>query len=82
MCEWDNTTRSQLWEQKLWTPSTSLEPWSKNVLRKSLVDPKKMLWPPIHIKLGMIKKNFKLCQKLELVLSTLAKRFLICRRPN
>jgi hypothetical protein len=42
---------------KQWTPRTSLEPGSKIILRKSLVDPKKILLPHLRIQLG-IKKQF------------------------
>jgi hypothetical protein len=35
MCEWNSRARCQHWEQKHWTPTTSLEPGSKNILRKS-----------------------------------------------
>jgi hypothetical protein len=52
-------------KQKHWTPRTSLETGSKNILRRSLVDPKKMLLPPLHMKLGIMKqfaKNWKVCQ--------------------
>jgi hypothetical protein len=38
MCEWDSRARSPTWEQKHLTPGTSLEPGSKNSLRKILVD--------------------------------------------
>jgi hypothetical protein len=67
MCEWDSRARSQNWEQKHWKPGISLEPGSKNILRKSLVDPKKILLPPLHIKLGITKKFVKaLPKKLEI----------------
>jgi hypothetical protein len=83
MCEWDSRARSQHWEQKHWTPGTSLEPGSQNILRKSLVDRKKILMPPLHMKLGIMKQLVKsLPKKLEIFSSTFAKRFLICRRPN
>jgi hypothetical protein len=59
MCEWDSRTRSQHWEQKHWTPRTSLELGSKNILRISLVDPKKILLPPLRIKLGIMKQFVK-----------------------
>jgi hypothetical protein len=45
MYEWDSRATSQHWEPKCWTPRTSLEPGSKNILSKSLVDPKKILLP-------------------------------------
>jgi hypothetical protein len=59
MCEWDSRARSQHWEQKHWTPKIFLEPGSKNILRKSLVDPKKILLPPLQIKLGIMKQFVK-----------------------
>jgi hypothetical protein len=62
MCEWDSRARSQHWEQKHCAPRTSLEPGSKNILRKSLVDPKEILLPPL-IKLGIMKPFFKVLPK-------------------
>jgi hypothetical protein len=43
----------------IWKPTISLKPGSKNILRKSLVDPKKILLPPFHIKLGIMKRFVK-----------------------
>jgi hypothetical protein len=63
MSEWDSTARSQHWEQKQWTPRTSLEPGSKNILRKSLVGPKKILLPPLRIILGIVKQFVKALSK-------------------
>jgi hypothetical protein len=51
----DSGTRSQNWEQNHWTPRIPLEPGSKNILRKSLADPKKILKPVFHFKLGIMK---------------------------
>jgi hypothetical protein len=82
ICEWDSIARSQHWEQKHWTPRTSLEPGSKNILRESLVDPKKILLPPLHIKLGIIKQFVNALPKTGNFFKYLAKHFLICRRPN
>jgi hypothetical protein len=55
MCEWDSRARSQHREQKHWTPRTFVEPGSENILRKILTDPKKILMPPLRIKLGIMK---------------------------
>jgi hypothetical protein len=75
MCEWDSRTRSQHWEQKHWTLRTSLEPGSKNILRKSLVDPKKILLPPLHIKLGIMKPFVKAFSKTGNCFKYLCKKF-------
>jgi hypothetical protein len=63
MCEWDSRARSHHWEQKHWTTRISLEPGSKNILHKSLVDPKKILLPTLHIKLGIMKQFVKALPK-------------------
>jgi hypothetical protein len=59
MREWDSSARSRHWEQKHWTPRTSVEPGSKNILDKSLVNWKKILLPPLHITLGIMKQFVK-----------------------
>jgi hypothetical protein len=73
MCEWDSRARSQHWQQKHWTTRMSLKPGSKNILLKRLVDPKKILLPPLHIKLGIIKQFLKTLPKMEIVSNTFAK---------
>jgi hypothetical protein len=45
--------------RNIWKPRIPLKPGSKNILRKSLVDPKKILLPPLHIKLGIMKQFVK-----------------------
>jgi hypothetical protein len=75
MCEWDIRARSQHWEQKHRTPGISLEPGSKNILCKSLVDPKKILLPPLHIKLGIMKQFVKALPKTGNFFKYLCKTF-------
>jgi hypothetical protein len=67
--------RSQHWEQKHWTPRTSLEPGSKNILYKSLVDPKKILLPPLRIKLGIMKQFVKALPKTGNCFKNLCQKF-------
>jgi hypothetical protein len=52
LCEWDSIAWSQHWKQKQWPSRVSLTPDAKNIARESLVDPQKVLLPPLHIKLG------------------------------
>jgi hypothetical protein len=63
MCEWDSRAGSKHWEKKHWTPRTFLEPGSKYMLRKSFVGPKKILLPPLLIKLGIMKLFVKVLSK-------------------
>jgi hypothetical protein len=74
MCEWDSRATSQHCEQKHWKPRTS-EPGSNSILRKSLIDPKKILMPPLHIKLGMVKQFVKALPKTGNCFKYLRKKF-------
>lgn len=56
LCEWDSRDRKQHYEKQNWPIRKALIPGLKNVERKSLVDPKKILLPPLHIKLGLMKQ--------------------------
>jgi len=59
LCEWDSRDRAKHWTKKVWPKRTSLVPGSKNVLRESLVEPNKVILPPLHIKLGLMKQFVK-----------------------
>jgi hypothetical protein len=52
-----------------------LEPEKKNIMRKSLVDPKKILLPPHHIKLGIMKQFAKALPKTGNCFKYLGKTF-------
>jgi hypothetical protein len=75
LCEWDSRVKSQHWEQKHWTPRTSLEPGSKNILHRSLVDPNKILLPPLHMKSGIMKQFVKALPKTGNCFKYLCKKF-------
>jgi hypothetical protein len=75
MREWDNRARSQNCEQKHWKPRACVEPGSKNILRKSLVDPEKLLLPPLHIKLGKMKQFVKSLPKTGNCFKYICKKF-------
>jgi hypothetical protein len=63
LCEWDSRARKEHWEKKLWQPRLSLTPGSKNIVSETLVDPSKVLLPPLHIKLGLMKQFVKALDK-------------------
>lgn len=63
LCEWDSRDRQQHWVKKDWPQREHLTPGSKNVLHASLVDPEKILLPPLHIKLGLMKQYVKALDK-------------------
>jgi hypothetical protein len=59
ICEWDSPAQDKHWTQRQWTQRARLITGCKNILRKSLVDPGKMILPPLHIELGLIKQFVK-----------------------
>lgn len=59
LCEWDSRDRNHHWTRKQWPARDKLEPGSKNVVHEHLIDPSKVLLPPLHIKLGLIKQFVK-----------------------
>ncbi|GFW25148.1 uncharacterized protein TNCV_2262061 [Trichonephila clavipes] len=56
--EWGSCDRKQHYVKQTWPIRKALIPGVKNVERQSLVDPK-ILFPPLHIKLGLMKQFVK-----------------------
>lgn len=75
LCEWDSRARDQHWTKKIWPNRRHLEPGSKNIVRVSLVDPKKILLPPLHIKMGLMKQFVKALTKTESCFQYLCTKF-------
>ncbi|GFU71227.1 uncharacterized protein TNCV_3782131 [Trichonephila clavipes] len=65
LCEWDSRDRKQHYVKQTWPITKALIPGVKNVERQSLVDPKMILFPPLHIKLGLMKQFVKALNKGE-----------------
>lgn len=63
LCLWDSRADKQHYVQRDWPARTHLEPGSHNVLSRNLVDPQKILLPPLHIKLGLMKNFVKALDK-------------------
>lgn len=74
LCLWDSIDRQNHWKQKNWPPR-SLVVGEKNVLRDTLVPPEKVLLPPFHIKLGLMKQFVKALPKDSECLKYLGSRF-------
>jgi hypothetical protein len=55
--------RKNHYVKKEWPVRKTLVPGVKNVEKESLVDPKKILLPPLHIKLGLMKQFVKALPK-------------------
>jgi hypothetical protein len=63
LCEWDSRDRKQHYVKKKWPPRDRMTPGNKNVLRLPLVASNKVLMPPLHIKLGLMKNFVKALSK-------------------
>ncbi|GBN55326.1 hypothetical protein AVEN_28812-1 [Araneus ventricosus] len=59
LCLWDSRARDLHWTKTDWSLRGALTPGEKNVINTTLVPPKKVLLPYLHIKLGLMKKFIK-----------------------
>jgi hypothetical protein len=59
LCEWDSRARESHYVRKVWPMRSTYVPGVKNIVQIPLVDPKKILMPPLHIKLGLVKNFVK-----------------------
>ncbi len=59
LCLWDSRCRSQHYIHKNWPPRGTDVPGTSNIKNMPLVDKAKLLLPPLHIKLGLMKQLVK-----------------------
>jgi len=59
LCEWDSRARGTHYSRKHWPHRQSLTSGIKNVIHKPLIKPSKVLPPPLHINLGLMKNFVK-----------------------
>ena len=59
ICLWDSRASTEHLIRKEWPTRESMEVGGKNIIRKPLVDRNKIVFPPLHIKLGLIKQFVK-----------------------
>jgi len=63
LCYWDSRARSQNYIQKDWPKRKSNVTGTKNVCQTPIVDSSKIILPPLHIKLGLMKNFVKALNK-------------------
>lgn len=56
ICKWDSRDRAQHYVKKEWPAREQLVPGASNIINEPLVDREKILFPPLHIKLGLMKQ--------------------------
>ena len=59
LCEWDSHARGIRCSRKHWPHRQSLTPGMRNIIHNPLIKPSKVLPPPLHIKLGLLKNFVK-----------------------
>ena len=63
LCLWDSRAKTKHYEQEQWPERKEFTPGKKNILNQALVDPSKVLLPPLHIKLSLMKQYVKSLDK-------------------
>ena len=56
LCEWDSRSRDEHYVKKVWPARKNFIPGKLNIVNNNLVPIKKVLLPPLHIKLGLMKQ--------------------------
>ena len=64
LCLWDNWADNQHYVRQEWLLRQGLKPGLHNVQSHSHIEPNKILLPPLHIKLGVLK-NFVMARDRE-----------------
>ena len=59
LCYWDSRANEEHWVRKEWPPKNTIKPGEKNIVNNPMVDRKNITLPPLHIKLGLMKKFVK-----------------------
>ncbi|KAI6649576.1 hypothetical protein LOD99_6742 [Oopsacas minuta] len=63
LCLWDSRAKSEQYSRQSWPARTNLNVGDKNIIHEPLVDPLKILLPPLHIKLGLMKQFVRALDK-------------------
>lgn len=63
ICLWDSRAKQDHWKQVTWPLRKNLVVGAANIINAPLVDSKKTILPPLHIKLGLMKQFVKALDK-------------------
>ncbi|XP_076367169.1 uncharacterized protein LOC143255416 [Tachypleus tridentatus] len=59
LCMWDSRAREKHWSQKEWPIRETLKAGMPNIVNDPIVSREKIIFPPLHIKLGLMKQFMK-----------------------
>ena len=63
LCLWDSRAKQEHWIKRVWPERTEMIVGKNNVICDPLVPREKIIFPPLHIKLGLIKQFVKALDK-------------------
>ena len=63
LCQWNSRDDKNNWQRKEWPIRERLVVGEKNVIPEPLVRRHRIIFPPIHIKLGLMKQFLKALDK-------------------
>ena len=63
LCAWESRNKANHWVKKYWQPRITLRAGDKNIINEPLVPRDRIILPPLHIKLGLIKQLVKALDK-------------------
>ena len=82
LCQSDSRARDQHWIQQDWPTRSKMVRGEKNILTHALVERSKSIFPPLHIKLGIMKQFVKALPRMAIASSTFARNSLDQQRKN
>ena len=59
LCLWDSQAKDKHLEQKLWPVRKGLTVGEENIIHQPFVEPEKIIFPPLHTKLELMKQFVK-----------------------
>ena len=74
-CEWDSRDKKNHWVKRKWPTRVSRTLGQKNITNPALVESSKVILPPLHIKLGLMKQVVKALDKQGLCLKYISEKF-------
>lgn len=75
ICMWDSRDRAHHYVKKEWPAREQLVPGARNIINEPLVDREKILIPPLHMKLGLMKQFTRALDKDGKCFNYLCKAF-------
>lgn len=75
LCKWDSREKCKHYTRSIWSPRVNSELGFHNVIHKPLVQQDKIILPPLHIKLGIMKQFVKALQHQKLAFQYLKNKF-------